>query len=94
MATAYQFTSETQLRGIKAPTDKRREDYVDTVEKGLRFRVTSGGRRSFVYRYNPAGSRTAKQIKLAAQQYKLPEHLLERCPVITPEISNRLEIRG
>lgn len=66
MATAYQFTNETQLRGIKAPTDTRREDYVDTVEKGLRFRITSGGKRSFIYRYNPTGSRTAKQIKLGS----------------------------
>jgi integrase len=42
------------------------ENQFNTVERGLRFRITNTGKKSFVYRYNPPGSRTAKQIKLGA----------------------------
>lgn len=64
MTTKRQFTNATDLRHIKNPINSRRDDYTDTVERGLRFRITDKGKRTFVYRYNPNGSRTAKQITL------------------------------
>ena len=36
---------------------------------------------------------SAKQVQLAAQQYKFAEHLAEGMAVVAPKVSDRLEVR-
>ncbi|MFT6956163.1 MAG: integrase [Halieaceae bacterium] len=60
------FSNDTRLQSIKWPGGCRepRLDFVDTQEAGLRFRITPKGKRTFVYRYFPNGSKTGKQVTL------------------------------
>ncbi len=60
------YSNDTQLRAIKWPDGCReaRLDFTDRQEAGLRFRITPKGKRTFVYRYFPTGSRTGKQTTL------------------------------
>ena len=51
------------LDTVKPPA-ARRVDYFDTEETGLVFRVAPSGRRTWCFRYRPAGSRRMQRLTL------------------------------
>src|SRR3954463_14420526 len=82
-----------------SPSSKRLR-YSASFSSALRMNSVRAPRvklRSFVHRLDARAIHrhelSPKQVKLPAQQHKLPEHLPEGSTVVAAEVSDRLEVR-